>query len=56
MGRKDEAEKQYELALKTDHKHVNTHYNYGVLFSKMGRKDEAEMQYQLAKNSLVSVK
>ncbi|AKB74887.1 cellulose synthase subunit BcsC [Methanosarcina lacustris Z-7289] len=48
MGRPEEAEEQYKLALETDPKHVNTHINYGNLLSEMGRPEEAEEQYKLA--------
>ena len=48
MGRKDEAEEQYKLALEANPKDVITHYNYGILLKEMGRKEEAEEQYKLA--------
>jgi len=51
MGRLDEAEEQYKLALESDPKNVNTHYNYGILLSDMERLDEAEEQYKLALES-----
>ncbi len=41
MGRPEEAEEQYKLALETDPKHVATHYNYGILLSEMGRPEKA---------------
>jgi Tfp pilus assembly protein PilF len=51
MGRLDDAEEQYKLALESDPKHVNTHYNYGNLLSDMERLDDAEEQYKLALES-----
>jgi tetratricopeptide (TPR) repeat protein len=48
LGRTDEAEAQYKLALAADPNHVNTHTNYGLLLKQSGRTDEAEAQYKLA--------
>ena len=48
MGRLEEAEEQYKLALKEDPKNANTHNNYGNLLMQMGRLEEAEEQYKLA--------
>ena len=34
MGRDEESEDQYKLALKADPKHALAHYNYGTLLKK----------------------
>lgn len=48
MGRKEEAEKQYLLSLKTYSKSVSAHLCYGNLLRELGRTNEAENQYLLA--------
>ena len=48
MGRVDEAEKQFKLALEINPYDSITHYNYGLILYKMGRMEEAEEQYKLA--------
>jgi Tfp pilus assembly protein PilF len=46
MGRWDEAEVQYKLALKADPDNASIHYNYGILLAEMEREDEAEEQFK----------
>ena len=48
MGRLEEAEAQYTLALEIDPINPTTHYNYGNLLKQMGRPEETEEQYLLA--------
>jgi tetratricopeptide (TPR) repeat protein len=48
IGRLDDAEEQYKLALASDPNHVTIHSNYGNLLQERGRLDEAEEQYKLA--------
>jgi len=48
MGRTDEAEAQYKLALAADPNHVATHSNYGLLLQESGHTEGAEAQYNLA--------
>jgi len=48
MGRTEEAEAQFKLALVADPSDVATHNNYGILLQKSGRTEEAEAQYKLA--------
>src|SRR5665811_2171999 len=48
MGRYDEADKQYHLAIKADPNNAYTHFYYGILLSERECYDEAEKQYVLA--------
>ena len=48
MGRNDEAEKQYKIALGIDPNSANIHSAYGTLLRQMGRNEEAEEQYKKA--------
>jgi len=48
MGRTDEAEAQYKLALAADPNNVATHSNYGLFLQESERTEEAEVQYKLA--------
>lgn len=43
-----EAEIQYKLGLEIDKNDPLTHYNYGLLLSKINHMEEAEVQYKLA--------
>ena len=47
LGRNEEAEEQYKIALSLNPNDVNTHSNYGLLLKEMGRNDEAEEQYKM---------
>ncbi len=48
MGHKDEAERQYKLALASDPNITGAHINYGVILREMGKREEAEEQFKLA--------
>ena len=48
LGRKDEAEEQFRLAIKADPNLAAAYCNLGVLLADLGRKDEAEEQFRLA--------
>jgi len=48
MGRNEDAEVQYKMALGLDPDDVNTHSNYGILLYNIGRNEDAEVQYKMA--------
>jgi Tfp pilus assembly protein PilF len=48
MGRLEEAEIQYKLALKADLNDREVHNNYGLLLEKMGRFGEAQKHFKIA--------
>ena len=48
LGRNEEAEDQYKLALASDPNDLNIHLNYGNLLYELGRNEGAEDQYKLA--------
>jgi Tfp pilus assembly protein PilF len=53
MGREEEAEEQYKLALKANSNHPIAHLNYGNFLSELGREEEAEEQYKFALEAAV---
>ena len=49
MGLRDEAAKQYELALVYDPYDATTNFNYGILLEEMGRNKEAKEHFRIVK-------
>jgi tetratricopeptide (TPR) repeat protein len=49
MGLRDEAARQYELALIFDPYDVTTNLNYGILLEEMGRNKEAKEHFRIVK-------
>ena len=48
VGRMNEAEIQYKLALKSDPDDKEVHYNYGLLLEKTGRLADAQKHFKRA--------
>jgi len=49
MGLRDEAAKQYDLALVLEPYDASTNFNYGVLLEEMGRNKEAKEHFRIVK-------
>ncbi len=50
MGRKDEAEAEYQDALRINSHFAEAHANLGILYSKTGNKEEAKKALEVAKD------
>ena len=48
LGKLENSEKQYKLAIEADSKYAPAHSNYANLLSELKRNEEAEQQYKLA--------